>query len=64
MFTSLFLQLRKSSREGDLLAPKQVGAPWSQKIDSFPLRGSTGEEGQDVRAGHEGSGHGPHPLVY
>ena len=31
----MFLQLRKCSREGDLLTPKQVGAPWTQRIDSF-----------------------------
>ena len=30
----VFLQLRKSSREGDLLAPKQVGAPWTQRMDA------------------------------
>lgn len=38
----VFLQLRKSSREGDLLAPKQVGAPRTQKAAASLWVGGAG----------------------
>jgi hypothetical protein len=63
MSNSVSPQLRKSSREGDLLAPKQVGAREVQQARGLAEL-TPGWPGQRLRprVGCQGHGRGLHPL--